>query len=468
MNSHPLSALLGQLESLERSAREQRVPLLAGQAEALRQSVLELVAERAAVEEAAQAAAVRCERLRKGFEENRRRYEDTLRSFDRFRQGFELVESLRELRDLPDLLDRLRALFKVGLIRLVMDGAEYGPYLPPGFPVLPQDQLAALAGQVLSGGSGSYLGPASEAPEGVLTRPEAKRWGSCFVYPLEDRFHEGMWAGYILFADANPARYRPEMASDYMEHFSEDLASAVVDVTDRRKAEELREDVERITRHDLKSPLSAILTLPQFLLESKNLTDREREMVRLMLESGRRMQSMITLSLSLYQMERGAYELTPDVLDLAGLVRSIWGESGGPYRSARMDLVIRSSEDPFPAMGEELLCYTMLANLIKNALEASSPGDSVEVRLGREPGWAVLEVANAGDVPEDIRERFFDKYATSGKHGGTGLGTYTARLIAEVHGGKVEMETGKGDGTVVRVRLPHPVTHASCATGWSG
>jgi hypothetical protein len=114
----------------------------------------------------------RCERLRKGFEENRRRYEDTLRSFDRFRQGFEIVESLRELRDLPELLDRLRALFKVGLIRLVMDGAEYGPYLSPGFAVLPQDQLAALAGQVLSGGSGSYLGPASEAPEGVLTRPE--------------------------------------------------------------------------------------------------------------------------------------------------------------------------------------------------------------------------------------------------------------------------------------------------------
>jgi uncharacterized protein YigA (DUF484 family)/two-component sensor histidine kinase len=456
MHGHPLSALLGQIESLERSAREQRVPLLAGQAEALRQSVLDLVAGRAAVEEAAQAAAARCERLKKGFEENRRRYEDTLRSFDRFRQGFELVESLRELPDLPELLERLRALFKVGMIRLVMDEAEYGPYLPSGFPALPQDQLADLAGRILSSGTGNYLGPASGAPEGLLTRMEARRWGSCFACPLEDRFHEGKWAGYFLVADANPDRYSPDMATDYMEHFSEVLASAVVDVTDRRKAEELREDVERITRHDLKSPLSAILTLPQFLLESGNLTPREREMVRLMLESGRRMQSMITLSLSLYQMERGAYELAPEKLDLVGLVRSIWGESGGPYRSARMELDIRASEDPFSIMGEELLCYTMLANLIKNALEASIPGETVEVRLSREPGWVLLEVANTRDVPEDVRERFFDKYATSGKHGGTGLGTYTARLIARIHGGEVEMETGQGRGTVVRVRLPHP------------
>jgi len=64
MHGHPLlSALLGQLESLERSAREMRVPLLAGQAEALRQSVLGVVGERAALEDAAAVAMAKTRRL---------------------------------------------------------------------------------------------------------------------------------------------------------------------------------------------------------------------------------------------------------------------------------------------------------------------------------------------------------------------------------------------------------------------
>lgn len=455
MYGHPLlSALLGQLDSLERSARELRMPLLAGQTEALRQSVIGVVAERAALEETAAIAAMKAKRLEMGIEENRRRYEETLRSFDRFRQSFEIVESLRNLDDLPDMLERLRTLFKLGMFRLYMDQDEYGGYLPKGFPVLDSEALRAMAGSILAAGARSYVGPSSGAPEGLLSPAEARRWGSCFAYPLEDRFHEGQWAGLILLTDANPDRYRLDMATDYMEHFSDALASAVVDVTDRRKAAELREDVELITRHDLKSPLSAILTLPQFLLEAENLTDRQKEMVRLMLVAGRRMQSMITLSLSLYRMERGTYELAADSLDLAALVRSIWEEGGAPYRSAHMDLDVQASEAQFFVMGEELLCYTMLANLIHNALEASKPGERVTVRFKREGGWAVVEVANDRDVPEEIRDRFFEKYATWGKHSGTGLGTYTARMIAEVHGGSIELQTGTGQGTVVRVRLP--------------
>ncbi|MBN8839327.1 MAG: TonB-dependent receptor plug domain-containing protein [Sphingomonadales bacterium] len=75
---------------------------------------------------------------------------------------------------------------------------------------------------------------------------------------------------------------------------------------------------------------------------------------------------------------------------------------------------------------------------------------------GRNTTGGAINVASRlpGDVPEAIRERFFEKYATSGKRGGTGLGTYTARLVAQAHGGSIELQTGQGEGTVVRVRLP--------------
>jgi CheY-like chemotaxis protein len=105
------------------------------------------------------------------------------------------------------------------------------------------------------------------------------------------------------------------------------------------------------------------------------------------------------------------------------------------------------------AWGEELLCYSMLGNLVKNAIEASPEGGTVDLSIGRTDGEAIVRVHNAGAVPEAIRSRFFEKYSTSGKSGGTGLGTYSARLMARVQHGDIEMQTGEAPGTTLTVRL---------------
>jgi signal transduction histidine kinase len=153
-------------------------------------------------------------------------------------------------------------------------------------------------------------------------------------------------------------------------------------------------------------------------------------------------------------MEQGQYELMPESLDVRRLIQTVWQDVGAPYRAANYGFTLDCPDESLTVPGEELLCYTMLANLMKNALEASGPGDMVTVTLWREPGRLVIAVHNPQDVPTELRENFFDKYATAGKHGGTGLGTYSARLIAETHGGNVELDTGNGQGTWVRVRLP--------------
>jgi CheY-like chemotaxis protein len=62
-------------------------------------------------------------------------------------------------------------------------------------------------------------------------------------------------------------------------------------------------------------------------------------------------------------------------------------------------------------------------------------------------------VRNAGAVPEAVRTRFFDKYSSAGKLGGSGLGTYSARLIARTQKGDIEMQTSEASGTMLRVRL---------------
>lgn len=251
------------------------------------------------------------------------------------------------------------------------------------------------------------------------------------------------------------------------------LVGLLKDIRERKKLEQLRQDVEMMSRHDLKSPLNAVIGLPYVLLEAPNLTDEQREIAAIIQESGRRMLQIVNLSLGLYRMETGAYELQSQPVDLLPLLRDIRREFQELLRARSVSLEIVNACIPamadgplsgmhgcddhtqrFLVRGEGLLCYSMLANLIKNAVEASPRGGEVRVTLHCEQEQASLEVHNKGAVPEAIRDRFFNKYVTMGKKDGTGLGAYSARLIAETHGGDIAMQSSEEAGTTVTVRLP--------------
>ena len=93
-------------------------------------------------------------------------------------------------------------------------------------------------------------------------------------------------------------------------------------------------------------------------------------------------------------------------------------------------------------------------NLITNAIEASSKDRQVEVSITSGHGCDIA-IRNAGVIPMQIRDRFFGKYVTFGKNGGTGLGAYSARRMIEVQGGSVEADVSDEQGTTtIRIHLP--------------
>jgi len=226
-----------------------------------------------------------------------------------------------------------------------------------------------------------------------------------------------------------------------------------------RQAARLREDVERITRHDLKNPLTEVISLPQLLALADNLDEGQKEMLGRIEQAGYAMLRLINFSLDLFKMEQGVYRYHPEPLDLAGLCRRVAAEledlAGSAGARVEIDVDGRPLEagQEFAVPGEELLCHSMLGNLVRNALEASPRGGVVRVSLmGGDP--VRIAVHNAGVVPREVRERFFEKYATCGKDRGTGLGTYSARLTAEVMGGSIGFATSEADGTTVTVEIP--------------
>ncbi len=222
----------------------------------------------------------------------------------------------------------------------------------------------------------------------------------------------------------------------------------------------LREHVDRIARHDLKSPLNGVINLPQILLERYDLPEEAAQMLRTIRESGLNMLDMINRSLDLYKLETGAYALKTEPVNLvllaARTAASLTANAGPGRAGARIfqNGAPAAESGVLEVTADVMLCRTMLMNLVKNALEACPATEEVLVDISEEDGMAVISISNPGSLPEGLRERLFEKYVTSGKTGGTGLGAYSARLSAEAHGGRVELDSSTPGVVRVKARLP--------------
>jgi signal transduction histidine kinase len=221
----------------------------------------------------------------------------------------------------------------------------------------------------------------------------------------------------------------------------------------------LREEVEAINRHDLKNPLMIVMTVPQAILADSQLTEGQQKLLRMVDEAGRRMLEMINRTIDLYKMERGNYTLKPAGVDVIPIVTQTTTALGSLMRAASLTCVVTVNGrdvtlgDHLKVWGEDLLVYSLLANLLKNAAEASPEGQRISVSL-REGELATIEIHNMGAIPKSIRPRFFQEFPTAGKKGGTGLGAYSAMLIANTLNGSIGFETSETSGTTVTVKLP--------------
>ncbi|MGL1863627.1 MAG: PAS domain S-box protein [Pseudodesulfovibrio sp.] len=231
------------------------------------------------------------------------------------------------------------------------------------------------------------------------------------------------------------------------------------DITERKRLEQMEKDVDRIVRHDLKSPIMSFIWVPRSLRKADNITDEQAVLLRELEESAHRLLKMVNLSLDLFKMEEGTYLFVPEDLNILRVIQNVLHDLNRTLtaRSVTVNVTVfgkpMADGDCLIVRGEELLSHSMMSNLINNAVEASEKGDTVTVECFQAEG-TVISVHNAAPVPEDVRETFFDKYATSGKRFGTGLGTYSARLVAETQGGRIHMESTPETGTLIVVTFP--------------
>ena len=98
-----------------------------------------------------------------------------------------------------------------------------------------------------------------------------------------------------------------------LEHQNEELKESV----------RLREEVERISRHDIKTPLNSVIAVPRLLREERRLDPEEAELLSIVERAGYRILNMVNLSLDLFKMEQGTYRFRPHVVDLVQLLDTV-------------------------------------------------------------------------------------------------------------------------------------------------
>jgi two-component system sensor histidine kinase/response regulator len=221
----------------------------------------------------------------------------------------------------------------------------------------------------------------------------------------------------------------------------------------------LREGVEHVIYHDLKGPLHAVLSYPTIIKRKGELNEHQTHCLKQIEEAGSRMLRMVEHSLDLLRLEKGEYQVTPESVDIVHIIREILNGESGLIKKKELlvDFSVNSDgiipNGGFKIWGEEMLCYSILSNLIQNAIEASSQGSHIKLEVLYQEK-IIISIHNDQPVPEGIRQQFFHKYITAEKYKGTGLGTYMAKLATETLGGSIHLQTSDQTGTSVFVHLP--------------
>ncbi|MFW5712853.1 MAG: sensor histidine kinase, partial [Spirochaetota bacterium] len=241
---------------------------------------------------------------------------------------------------------------------------------------------------------------------------------------------------------------------------TDEIVHIARDITPQKRIEQLRNDVERVVRHDLKSPLNGIIGGTKLLMEYNNCSEDQRSLLEAIHSSGISVLRMIDNSMDLYKMEEGMYQLQRSWFDLGRMFRLLstrWVSLKAAKKLALVFYVNGSELDTQSecrVYAEEQSIENLLANLIENALEAAPRNSTVTVLAECSESGLHLDVHNQGVIPAEIRQRFFERYVTHGKEHGTGLGTYSAFLITRAHNGTIDFTSDEAEGTHLLVDIP--------------
>lgn len=231
------------------------------------------------------------------------------------------------------------------------------------------------------------------------------------------------------------------------------------DLARKWELEDLQTRFVSMISHELRTPVTAVQGTLTAILKRGDLTQPDvRPLLERALAQCGRLASMIENLLVLSGVQAGGrLDLYLSDVEVPLLV----AETVEELRREGVEREIACELSEMPVLiADEYLLGQALKELLTNAAKFSEPGSRITVTASHDADWARLAVSNEGTgVDLRSRERIFEAFYqaaadSSRRTAGLGLGLYLTRLIAEQHGGSVEVETAKDAGITFALRIP--------------
>jgi signal transduction histidine kinase len=233
------------------------------------------------------------------------------------------------------------------------------------------------------------------------------------------------------------------------------------------EAQRQKEELTALIVHDLKNPLSSILSNVQYALSQSSLGGEERDSLRDVLRASQSMVRMVMNLLDISRSEDGALVPHMTEFDLAGLLGEVSSEMERRIDDKDQKLDLAIAPDVRIMKADRDLVRRILENLIDNAYKYGPRRATIHVEAallpagaGAPPDTVELRVRDEGEgIPVAFRQKIFEKYArVEGRpahevRNSHGLGLVFCRRAVEVHGGEIWVEENATRGSCFCVRL---------------
>ena len=207
--------------------------------------------------------------------------------------------------------------------------------------------------------------------------------------------------------------------------------------------------------HELRTPISNLMTETQVALTRARSPDEYREVLASNAEEYEHLARMVGDMLFLAQAENGLIVPNREPVDLAAQVRELFDFFDALAEEKALHLSLTGAGQ---VSGDKLMLRRALANLLSNAIRHTPVGGSIRIRIETTGEGTILAMENTGDpIPQEHLSRIFDRFyrADPARHGGgegAGLGLAITRSILRAHGGEIYARSG-ADGVCFEMRM---------------
>jgi two-component system phosphate regulon sensor histidine kinase PhoR len=230
------------------------------------------------------------------------------------------------------------------------------------------------------------------------------------------------------------------------------------DITDLRRADQIRRDFVANVSHELRTPLTAIRGYVEALLDGPGDEENTRRFLGIIARQSGRMERLVKDLLRLARLDARQEALERAPCDLQALFQSIVADLAPSIEAKQQHVSVRVADDACSVEADPAKLHDIVRNLAENAVNYSPERAEISLSARRDNGSVRIEVADSGPgiPPEDLGrvfERFYrvDKSRTGP---GTGLGLAIVRHLVELHGGEAKAENREGGGARFTITLP--------------